>query len=267
MSNVIGSSLVKLLKPLVKLLIQKSVPYGTFVEYVKWVYVNVAYEDFSDPLKKNSNSKIATLTGISRHDVKELLSSDSPDANESVFKHNKAARVISGWLNDQKYLDGSGKPKVLEIEGSELSFKSLIESYCGDIPPKPIMEELLRIGSVKVENEKVYLINEAYIPTNNDDLKIEFLGSDVSDLISTIHHNIENPGRFDFLQLKAMGDLLSKESKDYLRRKAKDDGIDFLRKVDHWLSQEELNTTLIDNEPTYRAGIGLYYFEEKNKEK
>ena len=137
-------------KPLIKILIKRSVPYGTFIEYVKWVYVKVAADEFGEPLKKNTNSRIAAMTGISRHEVKLLLESSLPDENESIFKHNKAARVISGWQTDPLYIDAKGNPILLVNEGAEPSFTKLIVKYCGDLPTKPIMEELLRVGSISV---------------------------------------------------------------------------------------------------------------------
>lgn len=266
MKKVIGNTLVYILKPLVKLLIKRSVPYGTFIEYVKWVYVKVAAEEFATPLKKNTNSRIAAMTGISRHEVKTLLESSFPDENESIFKHAKAARVISGWLNDSLYLDSEGKPLALNIEGEEPSFTNLINKYCGDLPSKPIMEELLRIGSISVDdNGKVKLENEAYIPYHADDTKLEILGTDVADLVKTISYNIETNGKQDYLQLKSMGTVLSLDSKNYLRKWSKDQGIEFLKKIDQWITEEELKSEKLPLKDTYRAGVGIFYFEEKNK--
>lgn len=266
MKKVISNTLVHILKPLVKLLIKRSVPYGTFMEYAKWVYVNVAADEFGSPLKKNTNSRIATMTGISRHEVKLLLESSSPDENESIFKHAKAARVISGWLNDSLYTDEQGKPLTLQVEGDEPSFTNLINKYCGDLPSKPIMEELLRIGSISVDEEgKVKLENNKYIPYHADDTKLEILGSDVADLIRTISYNIETNGQQDYLQLKTMGAVLSLESKNYLRKWSKEQGIEFLKKIDQWITEEEFKSEKIPIKDTYRAGVGIFYFEEKNK--
>ncbi len=266
MKKMISKALVQILRPLVKLLIKRSIPYGTFIEYVKWVYVKVASEEFGEPLKKNTNSRIAAMTGISRHEVKQILESSLPDENESIFKHNKAARVISGWQNDPIYIDEKGKPILLNNEGEEPSFTKLIGKYCGDLPTKPIMEELLRIGSISVnEDGKVKLENEAYIPYHEDDIKLEFLGSDVSDLIKTISHNIETNGKQDYLQLKAMGAVMSIDAKNYLRKMSKDQGIDFLKKMDQWITEEEVKAEKLPINETYRAGVGIFYFEEKNK--
>jgi hypothetical protein len=266
MKKVISNTLVHILRPLVKLLIKRSVPFGTFVEYAKWVYVDVASEEFGNPLKKNSNSKIAAMTGISRHEIKLLLESPLPDESESIFKHAKAARVISGWLNDSLYIDAQGKPLSLNIEGEDPSFTNLINKYCGDLPSKPIMEELLRIGSVSIDEDgKVKLENGTYIPYHTDDTKLEILGSDVADLIKTISYNIETNGKQDFLQLKSMGTVMSLESKNYLRKWSKDQAFEFLTKIDQWITEEELKSEKLPLKDTYRAGVGIFYFEEKNK--
>jgi len=266
MKKVISKAIVQILRPLVKLLIKRSIPFGTFLEYAKWTYVKVAAEEFMEPLKKNTNSRIATMTGISRHEVKQILDSSLPDESESIFKHNKAARVISGWQNDPIYVDEKGKPLLLKNEGEEPSFTKLIHKYCGDLPPKPIMEELLRIGSISVDEEGVVkLENEAYIPYHEDDIKLEFLGTDVSDLIRTISHNIDTNGKQDYLQLKTMGAVLSLDSKNYLRKMSKDQGIEFLKKIDQWITEEEIKAEKLPINETYRAGVGIFYFEEKNK--
>ena len=73
-----------------------SIPFKTFFELAKWVYIHEAKEECKIPLKKTSFSRIATLTGIRRSEVERIGKTTSPNELDDVLdisRHNRAARA------------------------------------------------------------------------------------------------------------------------------------------------------------------------------
>ena len=72
LKKAISSAIVKLLRPLIKIVLRNNIPYGTFVELAKWVYVDVASNKFSITGRKLTDSRIAIITGLTRKEVKRI---------------------------------------------------------------------------------------------------------------------------------------------------------------------------------------------------
>ena len=60
--------------------------------------------------------------------------------------------MISAWHEDTAYLDASGKPAELPIEGADPSFAGLTRKYAGDLPPLALLKELRRVDAVVDED-------------------------------------------------------------------------------------------------------------------
>ena len=63
------AAVIKLLRPLARILLRNGIPYATFADLAKRVYVDVAADEFGIPGRKQSISRISTLTGIYREQV------------------------------------------------------------------------------------------------------------------------------------------------------------------------------------------------------
>src|SRR4030043_2117543 len=68
-TKAIAAAITKLLHPLVMFLLRNGVPYQTFADIAKRVYVDVATEEFDIPGRKQSKSRVSILTGLSRKEV------------------------------------------------------------------------------------------------------------------------------------------------------------------------------------------------------
>ena len=128
----------------------------SFYESVKLTYVQVARDEFGINGKAATTSRIAILTGLTRKEVQALL--DVPIHREERYgdEYNRAARVITGWLRDPDFGDGSGHPLPLRMEGKQLSFRALVKRYSGDIPERAMLDELVRVGSCKAIKRWTY---------------------------------------------------------------------------------------------------------------
>lgn len=252
-----------LLRPLFRVLLRHSVSFGAFVDVAKRVYVDVAFKDFSLPGKKPSISRVAVLSGLTRKEV-QVLRDPPPDDGEEVFdRYNRAVRVLTGWARDPRFLGPDGQPRVLEPDG-EQGFAGLVRRHSGDMPARAVLDELVRVGSVKEHDDgRLELVTHAYVPQNSAIDKIGILGRDVADLIDTIDHNLQHGGSDPRFQRKVMYDAIPRSALPAFRRMSAQQAQALLEKLDRWLAEHDVEGLPgSDAVPQARVGLGIYYFEE-----
>jgi hypothetical protein len=266
-AKAISAAATTLLRPLVRLLLRNGVPYRTFSDIAKRVYVDVATEEFGIPGRKQSKSRVSILTGLSRKEVLRVRRLPSHDDLGAGARYNRAARVIAGWVRDRRFCNRSGNPAELPFEGGASSFRSLVKTYSGDAPVRAVLDELLRVGTVERKPDgRIRLLERSYIPKTGEIDKIGILGVDTSDLIATIDHNIRQPGA-PFFQRKVCYDNLPMEVLPELRKKAADRGQALLESMDRWMSARDRDVNpAVPGTGRKRAGIGIYYFQENHGE-
>lgn len=262
----LNHAVLKLLRPLVRLLIRHGVPFGVFADMARWVYVDAAEQDLGLPGRSPSKSRISVVTGLSRKEVLKQKKITQPEEGQSLVKYNRAARVISGWVRDRAYHDKNGDPLSLPLDAANQktpSFSSLVKKYSGDIPVRALLDELLHVGAVRMSGAgTVDLLNRAYIPENSDTLKLNILGTDVSDLLNTINNNIMNPANPRF-QRKVSYDNVPDDAVLRFKGLSEEQCQKLLEKMDGWLSANDRDVNPeIQGKGRNRVGIGIYYFVE-----
>ena len=264
MKRVLASAVVCLLRPLVRLLLRNGVPYKSFADMAKWVYVDVANDEFAIEGRKQSDSRVSIITGLSRKEVRRVALLPNPVDDASVERFNRAARVISGWVRDRDFHDSSNRPASLPVEGESHSFSALVQKYSGDVPARAILDELERVGAIqKLRNGKYRLRVRAYVPPTGEDEKLAILGTDVADLISTIGHNIYSEESGLLYQRKVEYNNLPEEAMPRLRALSAGRGQKLLEQIDAWLSQQDRDVNSdVEGSGRMRAGVGVFYFEE-----
>ena len=267
--RVLGAAVIRILRSLIRIIFQYCMSYNGFAELAKRVYVEVAQSDYSLPNRKQSISRISTLTGIYRREVSRLLELPEIDDSDLTSRRNRAARVIGGWIQDGDYIDSSGSVRALLLEGDKPSFTHLVRKYSGDIPVRAILDELIRVGAVDMDKDgKIRLLAKAYVPLKQDADMLAILGKDVSDFVETIDHNLRAGGTDTRLQLKVEYDNLPAEAIPALRALAGERGRDLLEEMNAWLAEKDRDSNpKSEGTGRVRAGIGVYYFEDDlNKE-
>ena len=262
--KMLSTSLVRLLRPLVRILLRYGVSFGDFAEIARWVYVDVADKDFSIEGRKQSVSRISVITGLNRKDVTRLKQINIHQDQDPSSGFNRAGRVIGGWVRDKAYNDKDGSPAVLPLEGEAQSFTALVKQYSGDMPVRAVLDELLRIEAVRRNDDgTVSLLVKAYIPKNVDTEKIFILGDDGADLISTIDHNLDAQNRPPFFQRKVVYDNVPVESIENFRTISGVSGQQLLEKLDELLAANDRDINpAVKGSGRMRVGMGIYYFEE-----
>lgn len=265
-TKAIAAAITNLLRPLVMFLLRNGVPYQTFADIAKRVYVDLATEKFDIPGRKPSKSRVAILTGLSRREVLRVKRLPAQDDLGALDRINRAARVISGWVVDRKFSDESGQPADLPFEEGNVSFRQLVKAYSGDAPARAVLDELMRVGVVeRTPDGKIHLLEHSYIPKAGEIDKIAILGSDTSDLISTIDNNICHPDA-PFFQRKVNYDNLPSEALPELMKLAGEQSQALLERVDRWMSERDRDVNpRVAGTGRKRAVVGIYYFQEDYK--
>jgi len=262
------AAVLKLLQPLIRILLRNGIPFGTFADLAKHVYVKIAMEEFGLPNRKQTASRVSIITGLTRKEVSRIQGLSEIENEETIERYNRAARVVSGWVRDSRFLDSTGQPAVLPVEGSGVSFSELVKHFSGDMPVRAVLDELDRVGVIDhLPDGRIRLLSRAYIPVTGEVDKLGILGTDVRDLICTIDNNITREADQRLLQRKVSYDNLPAEILPELRQLSAQKGQVLLEELDSWLSQHDRdNNPSVSGTGRHRAGIGIYYFEEDSTE-
>jgi hypothetical protein len=144
-------SLRKLLRPLSAFVFDC----GLSISEVNLILRTAAVQSAAVRQLENSNrvniSGIAAITGIPRGEVSRILnSSGSLDIGVPQSRQNISSRILSAWHSDPDYLAGGCRPRDLKIFGGGSTFESLVRTYGQGIPVRAILDELKRIGAIKL---------------------------------------------------------------------------------------------------------------------
>jgi hypothetical protein len=267
-SRALATALERILTPLCRILLRNNISFKAFTDIAKRTYVHVAADEFRIPGKKQSVSRVALLSGLTRKEVQRLLELEqTPDA-EVGERYNRAARVVAGWVRDPDFSDASGNPRELEISetgpAGAGTFAELVRRFSGDIPYRAVLDELLRVGAAeKTPRGTIRVKSRAFVPQGADTDKINILGTDVADLVATIDHNIHARDALPRFQRKVMYDNLPREALDEFRKLSAEQAQQLLEHFDKWLARHDRDTNSSSRGTgRMRSGIGIYYFEE-----
>ncbi len=180
------------LRPLVRLLLAKGVPYPAFSAMLKDVYFDVATRDVAHA-SEQTTSQISLITGLHRKDVARMRSASAPPADLAV-ETSIASEVFTRWISDRRYLDRKLRPRPLArlaSKGGETSFESLATGVSKDIRARALLDELLRLDLVSIDDEdRVNLNQKAFVPRRGSDEMLHYFGENAHDHLATAVHNL-----------------------------------------------------------------------------
>lgn len=266
-SNTLQQAVMRMLQPLVRLLLRHGVAHATLTQWLKQLYVDTAASEFALEGRKLSISRIALVTGINRKEVKRVLE-QPPTQDAHQKKHNRSARIIHGWRNDDDFTDAAGNPLELHFSGSNHDFSALVKRYSGDIPARAVLDELVRTGIVeKTSDNTIRLLKPGYIPCHSSEEMLQLAGDSVRDLLETIDHNLQSRGNTSRLQLSVAYDNLPEAVVQAFRRLSRERAMALLEEMDAYLSQHDRDSNpRSQGKGKCRAGLGIYYIEDHGRE-
>jgi hypothetical protein len=263
----LSAAITQVLRPLFRVLLRHNVSFGEFEELAKRAYIDVVIRDFGIPGKKPSISRASILSGMTRKEVQRLLGTPEETIAVDRERYNRAARVLTAWTRDPDFVDARGEPQPLDPQDGKASFAELVRRHSGDVPVRAVLDELLRVGAVRKRDDgKLDLVVRAYVPQRSAVDKLEILGADVADLIGTIDHNIEHGNTDPRFQRKVMYRNVPLAALDEFRRLGGEQAQALLEQLDKWLAERiEQDSSDPTPQPRARAGMGIFYFEQRHE--
>ena len=219
-------------------------------------FVQAAQDILQEQGKTLSFSRVSTITGLHRHVVSNIVKSAEASkpaiGAEKDYQRNRLARVLAGWFESPEYTDDNGRPRILPMEGPEPSFEHLVRTFSGDIYPKIILEELLRVGAVRVQNDgSLRALARRYILGGADPATLQQLGSTARDLFCTLEHNMAAPADSRLFEDSAISVRLDSAAIPLFRQMLHLRGASFLQDVEGWISEREVT----GKSGSVRAGV------------
>lgn len=262
-----NDALRKVLTPLVRVMIRYGFSYGTFSEIARSVFVEQAYKQLQRENQKATASAVSALTGLSRKEVSRLSKGGDAELIETEQKRNRAAQVMSGWSNDPDF-SNQGQPKILPLTGESGSFAELVRRYGSDVTASSILALLIRNGAVENGDTTVRLLSDAYIPMGTPIERLEILGTDANELITTIAHNIDAAPDQRVFQRKVSLDQLSADDVADFRAFSDEQSQALLETYDAWLTNRARQFTSTDDVVKNKAvSVGIYFYASDHAER
>jgi hypothetical protein len=258
----------RLLRPLIRILLRHGVTYAELSEVVKTVYVSIAAHEFRVPGKKMSKARIAIVTGLTRKEVQRISESDK-ESSRPKTNLSRIGRVLSGWHTDPDYTGPYGMPLELRYDSEvpgDATFLRLVQRYSGDMTPRAMLDELLRIGAVVETDQNWFkVLRREYVPHTLAPDFLERVGYGVHNFVHTIETNIHKagPGQGRFERTVNPDAGLRKQDLPLFDQYVRQTGQKFLEDIDNWLTKLDRPGK---KDEVVQTGVGIYHFVVEDEE-
>ena len=253
-----------LMRPLIRILVRNGVSFGEFAELLKMVFVESAQDVLQLADSKQSVSRIAITTGLTRLEVSRLLTQTDEDAEALVGRLSRVGRLLSGWHQDSDFTGPYGIPYEVQFDAppGRRSFTELARRYTGDVPPEEMLDELKRIGAVlDLGNSYYRVLIRAYIPSAADPAKFHAMSVAFTDLAKTLDQNLRPDEDHKLFERRVWApNGISQNAAMDFDQYVKDRGQQFLETIDEWLSGKEADAIKHNIQPRVKVGLGVYMF-------
>lgn len=254
-----------LLGPLIRILLRQGISYAEFSEIAKAVYVEVALKDFKVAGRKATRTRVAVMTGLTRKEVKRVIDEAVKDRYEPKSKFSRLGRVLVGWHTDTDFTGPYGLPLELQYETNipgEPTFAELVKRHSGDMSPRSILDELIRVGAVRETDAGWYrVLRREYITDAQGRDTFERTGFIVRNFINTVDFNMTKsaPGKGRFERHVFPADGLRAEDMPkfdaFLRERCQT----LLEELDNWLAKLPIPDAKKGDEIMH-TGVGVYHY-------
>jgi hypothetical protein len=203
-----------LMAPIVRWLLRSGVPYPIFSDVLKKVFVDVARDEIERGGAAATQSALSVLSGVHRKDVRAMTAGArrAPQPQQGV---PLASQVFTRWLSDPAYRGADGGPRALPRTGPAPSFDALARAVSTDVHPRTVLEELLRLGVVAMDDDRVEPRASSFVPAAGLAELFALFAANAADHLAAAVHNLTRDGP-KFLEQSVFADGLSEDSAQHL---------------------------------------------------
>lgn len=243
--------------PLACWLLRSGVSYPAFAEMLKPVFVEAARGELAQGGDAITQSALSMLSGVHRKDVRTLAA--APPRVRAVPQPSLPSQVFTKWLTDARYRGPDGQPRALLRNGTGRSFEALCRALSSDVHPRTVLDELLRLGLVQVDGDRVAVLANAFLPVARLDETTALVSANVADHIAAAVSNLTTDAPKS-LEQSVFADGLTADSVALLHHTAR--GL-WKTAFETMVTQAQQRVDL-DAEPggDMRMRFGVYFFSE-----
>jgi hypothetical protein len=246
-----------LMEPLAAWLIRNGVPYPAFAELLKKVFITAAAQELKRGAARPTQSALSLLSGVHRKDVRSLEGLAA--APRTVPRPPLSSQVFTRWLTDPRYRGRDGKPRPLKRSGSGRTFEMLCREVSSDVHPRAILDELLRLGQIELQDERIVVLAESFVPTTRLDELTALFAANASDHIAAAVSNLTTDTA-KYLEQSIYADGLTPASAELLHDQAREL---WARTFDRFVNRaRKLVDADASSEGEHRVRLGVYFFSE-----
>lgn len=239
-------------------------------EMIRHIYV----EETELKLQAESPGRNVPLTRLALHtgldtralvQIRERLQTEGPRYRQQFLAElTPESAVVEAWASRVRQAGAGESAAMLDYGSENAGFESLVKATLSirGVTTQSIIQRLLDTGSVEQDREqrRLRLLVDHYSPYLSQDEPniVNAAFSAISNLISTIEHNVDAETDARLFQRQAWTFRLAPEQREQFRAAMRDMlercEADALEKIAPW-EREEYGKDLL------AAGVGFYYFE------
>lgn len=287
LSDALRHPLLRLLRPLVRLLMQSGITFPVLADLLRGIYVDVAIRDLLKDPKAQTDSRISLLTGVHRKELRRLRLQPAP-MDEAPATVTLSSQIIGRWLGLPPWAEipadsltgRDPKPRVLprttpaEKPGKALtavaaaSFESLVLSVTRDMRPRAILDEWLSQGIVTLDDDDMVHLNDtAFIPQPGREEQLFYFARNLHDHIAAASSNVAASGRAPFLDRSVHYDRLTAETAVRLEQLGREAAhrllVDINSAALRMIEQSEAEGAGDGEAALHRVNLGVYLYAEE----
>ncbi len=247
----------RILRPIARILLRNGVTANVFQEMSRKVFVDVAFEEFSISGKPQTLARVSVITGLNRKEVARLHNQDSIVETDPT-QWNRAGTVLAGWMSDQQFRSNAGFPVDLSFAEGTPNFSQLVKKYSGDMYPRSVADELLRLGAIEEVEGRFRLAHRGYSPGADPAAMMDILGLDASEFIETIDHNIQSATNEKLLQVKVLANNLPASQLGAFNDYSKRVSLRAMDEIVEWLNDHDAGRDFSGKDGRFSVGIGMF---------
>jgi hypothetical protein len=239
-------------------------------EMIRYIYVEEAEKNLrsENPGKNVPLTKLALVTGLDTRtlvQVRKRLEVDGRKYRQQFLAElTPESAIVEAWVEQFRDPDSDGS-SVLSYGSDKTAFEQLVKSTIPGrgITTQSIIERLVATRSIvqDKENRTLRLLVERFSPYLSDDEPniVNAALSAISNLTSTIEHNMESTQEEKFFQQQSWTFRLNPDDLETFRRVVR-------KSLEQCKTMAETSMAPWEREEygdgMITAGVGLYYFEE-----
>jgi hypothetical protein len=182
--------------------------------------------------------------------------------SKRIYPHVAAiGELLTSWHQDPYFLDSSGYPLPLKMQGVRRSFAMLAKRSVPKIHPKRLLSELERIGVVAIDSRKLIRVQMRSLPVYEDRrLAIQHTLTSLASFIKTLRHNL-NSAPFNSEQLFhriAGNGAFDVRDIPALKIRVKRHAQSFLESSDNWMARRLTARKKYSKSKVAQVAIGVY---------